>query len=160
MQHVIARRFWSFLFNRRQCHRFRTIEKLRCLCFLPLWILRCFQDYIWFLKFIGLVPGFSCFVRNEWFVPTGFRSLLLENWLDHFLLFIFQFSTGMFKTIKVTLQTNKANLIIHAIFWLYMWTFIMLNLDHKYIYICLITSYLLFIYSLLCYHTSAKLEWE
>ena len=109
------------------------IELLSCPCFLPLWILRCFQDLIRFLKFIGFVPGFSWFVRDERFVPTGFRSLLLGNLLDHCLLFIFQFSTGMFKTIKVALQTNKTYLIILAICWLYMWTFIMLNLDHTYL---------------------------
>ena len=61
-----------------------------------------------------------------------------------------------FKTIKVTLQTNKTDLIILAICWLYMRTFIMLNLDHKYLSsFVLITSYFLFIYSRFCYHTSA-----
>ena len=132
MQHVIAWLFWSFLFNRRQgvigSHREIKLSLLPsvmntslCSRFHPI------------LKFIGFVPSFSCFVRDKRFVPTGFSSLLLRNWLDHFLLFIFPFFTGMFKTIKVTLQTNKTDLIILAICWLYMWTFIMLNLDHKYL---------------------------
>ena len=155
MQHVIAWWFWSFLFNRRQgvigSHRVIKLSLLPSVMNTSL-----FSRFHLISKF----HWFSCFVRDERLVPTGFRSLLSGNWLDHFLLFIFLFSTGMFKTIKVTLQTNNTDLIILAICWLYMWTFIMLNLDHKYLLFFLITSYFMFIYSRFCYHTSAKLEGE
>ena len=104
MRHVIAWQFWSFLFNRRQgvsvSHRVIKLSLLPSVMntllisrFHPISsvFIRSHpisSGFIRFLKFIGFVFGFSCFVRDEWFVPTGFRSLLLGNCLDHFLLFI------------------------------------------------------------------------
>ena len=114
MQHVIAWLFWSFLLNRRKgvigSHRVLKLSLLTSVMNTSL-----FSRFHPISKIHWIRSRFSCFVRDERFVPTGFRSLLLRNRFDHFLLFIFQFSTGMFKTIKVTLQTNKTDFIILAI---------------------------------------------
>ena len=122
MQHVIAWRFWSFFFNRRQGVIGRVIK----LSLLPsVKNTSLFSRYHPILKFIGFVPGFSCFVRDEQFVQTGFCSLLFENWLDHFLLFIFSFLLACSRRLKWNYKLTNP-----AICWLYLWTFIMLNLDH------------------------------
>ena len=155
MQHVIAWRFWLFLLNRGQ----GVIGSNRVI---KLSLLPSVMNTSLFSRFHPISKIHWIFMfPSRWTIRTNCFSLFaLGNWLGHFLLFIFHFSTGMCKTIHVTLQTNKTNLIIIALCWLYMWTFIMLNPDHEYLFSFLITSYFLFIYSCFCYHTSAELEGE